>query len=548
MTAAGHSHGLRAFTALHEALARLEGPAALGFAALLGIFSALAFAPFHLAPALAVSLTGLVWMLDGARGRKKWARAMFLRGWAFGVGFFLVSMYWTALPFLVEPERHAVFLWMPLVALPGGLGAIWGLALAAGGAFWSSSPSRIFVFATAMGGAEALRGVLFGGFPWNIAGTSWMPGGAISQLASVGGVYWLTLMTLFVMVAPAALVDTRQQRGVLGRSLPAVLAVALFGFGWAWGVQRLADETVSTDQTVLLMDVGVPQTEKSTVAGQEEILSRYIELMRTVPSAPDDIMIWPEGALGKPMLNDTQSIDLIPEFLDGRVLIAGTSRFSRVETETQWFNSLAILRRGTSAAELVGLYDKHRLVPFGELAASRIVPFGDYMSGLLPEALQINARSGFTPGPHPTVLLPQGDVPPFIPLICYEGLFPDMVRKALPQRDQAKWIIVISNDSWFGAGLGPAQHYAQNRYRAIESGLPMARVASRGVSAMVDGLGRQVGRGQPVPGDPEGWRSSVVRVPLPAPLSSTPFQRFGPTLFWLSLVIVAGGAFLTWRR
>ena len=116
-------------------------------------------------PALIVALW-LIWMLDGARSQKRWGRAMFWRGWAFAFGYFLVGMYWTALPFLVEPEKHAIFLWMPLIALPGGMALIWGAACALGGAFWSASPSRVFIFALFLGGAELIRGTLFGGFPW----------------------------------------------------------------------------------------------------------------------------------------------------------------------------------------------------------------------------------------------------------------------------------------------------------------------------------------------------------------------------------------------
>ena len=67
-----------------------------------------------------------------------------------------------------------------------------------------------------MGGAELIRGTLFGGFPWNLPGTTWAPGGALSQVASIGGVYWLTLITLLVTASPAALVGTREEKGVLG--------------------------------------------------------------------------------------------------------------------------------------------------------------------------------------------------------------------------------------------------------------------------------------------------------------------------------------------
>ena len=547
------SHGLGVFTALHEAVARTRGMTAMLFVLLLGAFCALGFAPFHLSPALVIAFVGLIWMLDGARSQQRWGRAMFARGWAFAFGYFLVGMYWTALPFLVEPEKHAIFIWMPLIALPGGMALIWGAAVALGGAFWSASPSRVFIFALFLGGAELIRGTLFGGFPWNLPGTTWAPGGALSQTASIGGGYWLTLMTLFVAAAPAALVDTRESDSVLGRAMPVLMAVALTGFSWAWGAQRIANDTVMTERTVLLMDAGVPQAEKFNDRG-EAVIARYLERLQEVPSEAGDIIIWPEGAfpyglLPNPYWTDNNSLELVSAFLGRRALIAGSARFASDEMgEPLAYNSLVMFTAGPNTATLAAFYDKHRLVPFGELPATKIIPFGQSLAQILPKAIQRMAANGFEPGAEPTVLLPQTVAPPFIPLICYEGLFPEMVRKAAPQREAAEWIVIVSNDAWFGGGLGPAQHYAQNRYRAIESGLPIARVATRGMTAMVDGYGREIARGNPAAGDPAGWRSAVVRTGLPARLENTPYQRFGETFYWLTLVLFGGLAFLSWRR
>ena len=109
MSHAVRSHGFTALGPLHEAFARLTGWPAVITSLLLGAFSAVAFAPFHFSAVLVISFTGLIWMLDGARGHRRWGRAVFLRTWAFGTGFFLISMHWTAAPFLVEPEKHAIF-------------------------------------------------------------------------------------------------------------------------------------------------------------------------------------------------------------------------------------------------------------------------------------------------------------------------------------------------------------------------------------------------------------------------------------------------------
>jgi apolipoprotein N-acyltransferase len=166
---------------------------------------------------------------------------------------------------------------------------------------------------------------------------------------------------------------------------------------------------------------------------------------------------------------------------------------------------------------------------------------------MLPPTTQRLAASGFRPGGGPTAV-DTGTMPPFVALICYEGLFPEITRQA-NLTDRAKWIVLISNDAWFGGGMGPAQHYAQNRYRAIETGLPLVRAANRGASGIVDGYGRETMRTLPAETAPEGWTATYGRDRIPEPAPATVFQtRFGAVLFWFSLCIFAILAFISWRR
>jgi apolipoprotein N-acyltransferase len=84
-------------------------------------------------------------------------------------------------------------------------------------------------------------------------------------------------------------------------------------------------------------------------------------------------------------------------------------------------------------------------------------------------------------------------VPPFGPLICYEAIFPGLSPNGA---DRPRWLVNISNDAWFGNLTGPYQHAAQARYRSIEEGLPMARVAAGGHTGMIDSYGRWTAKGQ----------------------------------------------------
>ncbi|MEM9738772.1 MAG: apolipoprotein N-acyltransferase [Pseudomonadota bacterium] len=549
MDATTASHGVTLLGPVHQTLARARGWKALILSALFGAFAALAFAPFHLTIGLAVSFTGLVWMVDGARGLKHWGKAVFLRGWGFGYGYFLVSLHWTAAAFLVDPQQHAIFLWMPLILLPGGMALIWGAALAMAGAFWSASPSRIFAFALFFALAEWVRGTLFGGFPWNLAGTSWLPGGAVSQAAGLGGVYWLTAITVLACATPAALVDTRQERSLALRFVPSLVAVIALASLWAWGAQTLATETEYTETDIVLMDVGVPQAEKYEEGfANPQVFRRYLEFLNEIPFRSTDIVIWPEGATGSVLL-EARQLEPVTAYLGPRRLIAGTARTELDQGVYTWYNSIAVLSENSARTGAAGLYDKHRLVPVGELPVSRILPFGETISSILPGALQQMATSGFTPGPSPSLVYSEG-VPPFVAMICYEGLYPGVTREAQTAAGhRADWIVLVSNDGWFGTLIGPAQHYAQNRYRAIETGLPIARVAARGVSAIIDGHGREVMRTKGLLEDIDNWDGQVGRGTLPKP-ANVPFyqSRGGQILFPVTLVLFAVFAFLVWRR
>ncbi|MFN4024601.1 MAG: apolipoprotein N-acyltransferase [Hyphomonas sp.] len=547
MTSQVRSHGFTALGPLHETVARLAGWPALLAAFAFGALSAVAFAPFHFSAVLAISFTGIVWMIDGARAQSKWGRAVFLRGWAFGVGFFLVSLHWTAMPFLVDPARTIWFIWMPIVLLPAGMAVIWGAFTLMAGAFWSASPSRIFIFSLFFALAEFTRGTLFGGFPWNLPGTTWLPGAALSQLASLGGVYWLTLVTVFIMASPAALVDTREARGIPLRVMPALASVVALALGWAWGAERTAAPSPLTDQAIVVMDAGVPQDQWDTI-GPDPVLYEYIRMLSYPDSRPGDVVVWPESAVPAYLLQDANALDIIAAYIGQRKLIIGTARYELTTNDLRaYYNSLSVVDETVNQTGPLALYDKHRLVPFGELAAVNFIPYGPQLSRLLPDPIQRLAADGFRPGAGATAI-DAGGLPPFVALICYEGLFPEITR-GVNLTDRAQWMVLISNDAWFGAGMGPAQHYAQNRYRAIETGLPLVRAANRGTSGIIDGYGREVMRTVPAETAREGWSTSYGRARLPVPAEMTLYQgRIGAALFWLTLCLFALLAFMTWRR
>jgi apolipoprotein N-acyltransferase len=547
--------GSGALGPVRDALAALSGWQAMFVAAVLGAVGNMAFAPFHVVAALAVSYTGLIWLLDGGRRQLRWGRSMFARSFAFFFGHYLAGMHWIAAAFLVDAQSHALFLWIPIILLPAILASVMAVAIMAAGAFWSSSPSRVFMFTFFFMIGELVRGHLFGGFPWNLPGTAWAPGASVSQLASLGGLYWLSLLTVFILSAPAALSDDRTQSGLAVRAMPLFLSAIILALGWSWGAQRLQAPTQFTEQQVVLIDAGIPLDQKYTTSADLQ-LRRYLQLLQASYVDGSDIVVWPESpirSVGLPnesgglrpvgLMQWPDALDAIAAQLGSRKLISGTELYGESLAEPA-YNALAVLDGPTAQLGPSFTYYKFRLVPLGELAAAEFIPFGRRIAGILPTALQEMASSGFSPGPGPEAALVD-EMPTFVPLVCYEALFPAIARKTAPEAD---WLVNISLDGWFGTGIGPQQHYAQARFRAIETGRPLARVASRGVTAMVDSFGRETARGARQPGDPDGWQASMVRTPLPEKLASTVYLRYGMALFWVNLVSFVGFAALSWRR
>jgi apolipoprotein N-acyltransferase len=160
---------------------------------------------------------------------------------------------------------------------------------------------------------------------------------------------------------------------------------------------------------------------------------------------------------------------------------------------------------------VLSVYDKHHLVPFGEY-----IPFGEWLGRFGIRGLAASDGAAFVPGPGPAVMTVPG-IGRVMPLICYEGIFAEEVN-AMPER--AVLLVLVTNDAWFGLNVGPYQHLAQGRLRAIEQGLPMVRVANTGISALIDPHGRILGQ---IPLGHEG----VLDLPLPAALPPTPYSRTG---------------------
>ncbi len=494
------------------------GRARLGRAALwlvAGGLLALGQAPFGLWP---VSLIVLIWLFATGLGPQRLWPA-FRQGWVFGFGYFLVALHWIVEPFLVDLARHGWMAPFALVLMTGGLGLFWGAAFALARWITPQGPARgALVLTLAL--AEYLRSFVFTGFPWALIGHVWIDTG-LAQAAALVGAHGLTLLTLGTTALAGGAIAFRRWALL---PLP-ILALAALWTALAPGALGAPDSPPEAP-VIRLVQPNIPQQEKWSWETLPGHMTRTLDLSRGVAEAPvPALVVWPETAI--PWFLDDAG-DLLESAADatrGAPLAIGVQR---LEGE-RFYNSLALI---DGQGQVIGTYDKGHLVPFGEY-----VPFGEFAARFGIRGLAASEGGGFSAGTDSRGrLVSVPGIGAALPLICYEGIFPGIVNSA---EDRPRFLLLVTNDAWFGNLSGPYQHLAQGRLRAIEQGLPMVRVANTGVSALIDGRGRILGQ---IPLNTAG----SLDLALPEALPTTPYARLGDWPVLVLLFLLA--SVVIWRR
>jgi apolipoprotein N-acyltransferase len=504
----------------------LSGPAWLALAA--GIATAFAHPPFGVLP-LILGYGLLFAVVDQTDGEHP-LRSAFWRAFLAGVGYFSIGCWWVAEAFLVDAAEQGWMAPFAVVLLAAGLALFWGL----GGLLYRALRPRdallkVLVFAGALSLLEWTRGHVLTGFPWNLPGETWRAGSPPSEAAALVGAYGMTWITLFAMAAlatPFAFGFRRATWSLLAGGIAVV--IGLYGYGF-WHLSH--GDSSAAGPTVRVVQPDVRQEAKYDPEKFRDIVDRYLRLTAqpTASGRPPDIVIWPEGAIpaaANDVLNPNYSIyqAIVSALQPGQVLLMGTYRLDERAVKPTFYNSLYVLRRDGQDLKVLGIYDKYRLVPFGEY-----MPASQFASAIGFKKLVHVAEDGFTPGPKPRPLLIPG-LGLLQPLICYESLFPGFVREGGNLvGGRAAWIVNVSNDAWFGQTSGPWQHLNLASYRAIEEGMPIVRATPTGVSAVIDAEGR------PIQTLALG-KFGVIDAPLPsARLHPTAFARYGETGFWIMI-------------
>ncbi|SFU63220.1 apolipoprotein N-acyltransferase [Halomonas korlensis] len=426
-----------------------------------------------------------------------------LRGWCYGVGLFGSGASWV----YVSIHDYG-YTGVPLAVLlttlfVAGLALFFAVTL---GLYRRLCGPRLgfLTFAGAWVLGEWLRTWLFTGFPWLLLGTAHVDS-PLAAWAPIGGVYLLSLLTALTGTLGVEL---------LRRRWWAAIPIAMM---WLAPLALPQQWTTPTGEPVrvALLQGNLPQLIKWTPEGQRVAADTYRELTRQ-QSDGIDLIIWPEAALpmfedeARPILERVQT-NLPPE----TTLLTG---ILQRDENRRYYNSVV------GVGDVEGEYRKAHLVPFGEY-----LPLETLLSGTI--AFFDLPMPAMTPGPSQQAPIRAAGLT-IGNAICYEIIYPDLVAERARSADL---LLTVSNDTWFGASIGPLQHLQMARLRALENGRYLARATSNGVTAIIDPQGN-------VTVQAPRFETTSISGEVSPMAGLTPFGRTGSWPVWLlaGLMILPG--------
>jgi apolipoprotein N-acyltransferase len=344
-------------------------------------------------------------------------------------------------------------------------------------------------------------------FPWITLGNSQAYDLPRIQIAEYTSVYGLSFLVLAFNVVGFVLVTKLATRGWTFRSRAALVCAALLAIlyigPWLYGEARMQHFT--HDAGIDTVNVGIVQPNVDPFdkwTKRSEQMPTLLAYTEKLAREKTDLVVWPETAIPLFILQPQYSgyLGSVRSILDSlRVsLLTGLPSVFYYDSLNapitaqksltpgmyyEEFNSTAAFVPGQP---VVPVFRKVVLVPFAER-----IPYAETFRFLI-EPLKWNVGIGMWGIGKDTIVfsapLRNGHVVRFSSVICYESVYPDFVRQFVKRG--AQFLVIITNDSWWGNTSGAYQHVSYASFRAVENRRWIVRSANGGISGLIDPTGK----------------------------------------------------------
>ncbi|CUS97342.1 apolipoprotein N-acyltransferase [Candidatus Kryptobacter tengchongensis] len=368
---------------------------------------------------------------------------------------------------------------------------------------------HLFIFPFAFALFEYFRSTTELAFPWLTIGNTQTYFLEKIQFIEFTGIYGLSFLILTVnVIFYLALKEIFREKNFLSKSALRyfIVGVLIYIVPDVYGVYVLKS---SDEDSFKEMKVGLIQPDINPWLKWEGTLAEQLELYMgmtkdLIHREPDvELVVYPETAITYYFLLspyryhfnwfksqiDSLNVAILTGFPDARFYDdpsqAPPSSHIIKDTGQRYdaYNAMGLFLPGS---DKIQKYAKMILVPFGER-----LPYADVFHFLI-EPLQWGVGiSNWAKGKDTTVFEMKrrnGEIVKFSGGVCYESIYPSLIREFVKRG--AQFLVVITNDSWYGNTSGPYQHFQYSILRAVENRRSIVRCANGGISGFIDPYGR----------------------------------------------------------
>ena len=450
---------------------------------ILGFLTSFSFSPYNFTPINFLTFPLLLYILNICKKFNLTNKYFFLIGWFFGFGYFLSGLYWISISLTFE-EMFKPLIPLTIILVPAFMAIFYGISTLLIKKFISKKISFILLFSVVFSILEFIRGNILTGFPWNLIAYSWSWSLEIIQVISFIGTYSLNIISISIFLLPFVLFA---EKNSYKKYWFLTFFLFLFITNYFYGVKILSqskkENITENDFKIKIVSPNIDLAEFLKEKDAKITINKLIKL--SDPKADQrTIFIWPEGMISSVYLNEIKKYQKIfsKSFSNLHLIILGINNIDNENGFENIYNSLAVL---DNKLNLVAIYNKNKLVPFGEF-----LPLEKYLKKIGLKKVTYGYKS-FSKGKERKTIKLKDDFNNInlLPLICYEIIYPGKINT---RNQKVDLIVNISEDGWFGNSIGPHQHFKMAVYRAIEEGTYIARSTNNGISAFIDHRGRIV--------------------------------------------------------
>ena len=374
-------------------------------------------------------------------------------------------------------------------------------------------------------------------FPWSHLGYTFGSNLEIIQMLSIIGIFGYTTLIIASNMIVAKAVMRPGIRAKWPVAVPAIILAILLIHGHIVLSSPEAEPFHGSDSDeapqMALIQPSIQQGEKWSRERYDRIIAKTFGMVNDSVPKGTDIVILAETAIPDHIRRQRKTIDDLHELANrhNASILTGALDYKRNKPGSprkfDIYNASFLFTPDDQ--DHYQRYIKKHLVPFSER-----IPFDD----IFPILNYVDLGEGdFVPGKETPVYGPFK----WTPFICYDAIFGDLVREAI--NEGSRLMVNITNDGWFGRSTAPYQHLNLVRYRAIENGMPTARLANSGITAFIDQYGH-------FDKNTEIFTDRVVIRKMQLKTRDTLYQHIGDSvetaLLWFFLVYLIA-AFALWK-